>query len=447
MRRLAAALLVLATSGAGGASRFSALAAAAGGTDPAYVKGADLDLLEAVRRIAQKLEALTGRRLGNVIAVRADPDALRSSPPRRRVLPAPASRLAARGRAWEDLGLGGEAAIRAVLETLEADLPGLAIAGQPPRLLVGPDLLRGSRLEPAGEQEAESAVLHATGTTPDEVVVAHALVHLLQLREERSGEGETDTTDRLLARAAWEEGEATLVALLHLFGGLGLQGELLRGRLDPAEVFGGRLLPALPRAAPAASRALLDFVYREGFYRAAEVVRAEGIGALAEVSRRRPVTRDLLHTDRPPIGSSASGGDPSPPAAGLVLADRDEIGEQGIVTLVSSLAGKDDVALVAGDGWTGDTLWRWEPAGRDAAAASAGVTVWSTRWASRADAEEFAYAWRRCVEARLPGAEFAAAGDGALEVEAGDRRYRWWLDAERVSITVAPRAAPRAPGP
>ncbi len=290
-------------------------------------------------------------------------------------------------------------------------------------------------------------MLHATGATPDEIVVAHALVHLLHLQQrERSGEGKPEeTTDRLLARAAWEEGEATLVALLHLFGGLGLQGELLRGRLDPAGVFGGRLLPDLSEAAEAASRALLDFVYREGFYRAAEVARAQGIGALREASRRRPVTRDLLHADRSAVGSAVDEGDLSPPAAGLVLADRDEIGEQGIVTLVSSLTGKDDVALVAGEGWAGDALWRWEPPGPSAAAARAGVTVWLTRWTSRVDAEEFAYAWRRSVEARLPGARFVAAEDGAVVVEGGDRRFRWSLEGGRVRVTVAPRSPSSRP--
>lgn len=438
MRRPAAAVLALVATGAGAGPRCPALAADAGGGEPAYVKGADLELLEAVRQIARKVEELTGRRLGTVIAVRADRDALRSVAPRRAVSIGPASRLAARGRAWEDLGLGGEAAIRAVLEAIEADLPGVAIAGDPPRLLVGPDLLRGSRSAEAAEREADSAVLHATGVTPDEIVVAHALVHLLQLQAENPRAARPDTTDRILARAAWEEGEATLVALLHLFGGLGLERELLRGGLDPAEVLGGRLLPDLSRATPVPARALLDFVYREGFYRAAEVVRAEGIGALARISRLRPVTRDLLHTGRPPAGSLAPAGEPAAPA-GLVLADRDEIGEQGIVTLVSSLTGKDDVALVAGDGWAGDWLSRWEPPADGSGAARAGVTEWLTLWRSPKDAEEFAYAWRRCLERRLPGARvMAAEGGSALTVEGGDRRFHWSLEGERVRLSVAP---------
>lgn len=408
--------------------------------EEAYLQGADLDLLESVRQIARKVESLAGGNLGNVVVVRARGGVL---PPAAdswaRFARLPASRWAARGRAWEDIGLGGEQAIRTVLGTIEDDLPGLRVVSDPPRLVLGPSLLSSSNVGPGSSEEAAtSALLHAIGVSPDEVLVAHGLVHLLQAGRERSGSSRPHTTDRILARAAWEEGEATFVSLLYLFRGLGLTEDLLRGRLDPSEVLGGRLLPQWKRVAAGPAQALLEFVYGEGFYRVAELVRREGIGSLAKAPELRPATADLLHLERAPVRAAPLELEPPQPA-GLELSDQDEVGEQGIVVLVSTVTGKDDIALLAGDGWAGDALWRWEGRERGNEAASSGVTVWLTRWSTRKDAEEFAYAWRRSLEERFPGVRIETGPPGSGRVEASGKLFTWVLEDDRVLVRISPQ--------
>ena len=73
-----------------------------------------------------------------------------------------------------------------------------------------------------------------------------------------------------------------LVALLYLFRGLDLTGVVLEHALDPAEVLGGRLLPAGFAHASGIDRRLLDFVYREGF----EYLETMPMSAIADLALR-----------------------------------------------------------------------------------------------------------------------------------------------------------------
>ncbi len=431
---LAATVVLGAVAATGIAPQESPAPGAPPGQGP-YVKGADLALLQEVRDVARRVERIVGRRLGTVIAVRAGEETFDSARGRRVASWGLESHLPPRGRAWADIGLGDEGTPSALLWVLASDLPGMVLDPVGPRLLVRPDLMSPRDFEAGAEAEAATTVLLATGVRPDETLVAHSLVHLLQSgREDRSRPPET--TDRFLARAAWDEGEAGLVAVLYLFEGLGLRAEVLEGRLDPGEVLGGRLLPDVRQVRSRATQNLLEFVFREGFFRAAGITRAGGMEALQNAARERPTTRDLLHPDRSPLAAKREETEmPAAPPA-MRLLDRDQLGEQAIVALVSALTGKDNLALVAGDGWEGDALFRWEPA--DGTAPASGVTLWITRWASGNDAEEFEFAWRRCLEARFPAGRAVGAGEGSQRMEAGDRTFTWSRTAEELRVRVAP---------
>jgi hypothetical protein len=70
---------------------------------------------------------------------------------------------------------------------------------------------------------------------------------------------------------------------------------------------------------------------------------------------------------------------------------------------VSLLTGKDNLGLIAGDGWEGDALWRFEPGSGSKAQAGEGATIWVTQWKTAEDADDFSYGLERCLQARFPG--------------------------------------------
>jgi hypothetical protein len=118
--------------------------------------------------------------------------------------------------------------------------------------------------------------------------------------------------------------------------------------------------------------------------------------------------------------------------------DQDSLGEQGVVSLVSLLTGKDNLGLIAGDGWVGDALWRFEPSPGSKADADAGATIWMTRWNSEGDADDFAYAFERCLQARFPGEPLEADPvRGGRALRRADRIYRIDKNGLQVTLSVA----------
>jgi hypothetical protein len=87
----------------------------------------------------------------------------------------------------------------------------------------------------------------------------------------------------------------------------------------------------------------------------------------------------------------------------LAAVDRDTLGEQGIVTLVSLVTGKDNLGMIAGDGWLADVVSRFEASAGSKNAGEGGLTVWVSRWKTAEDAADFEYALGRCLQARFPG--------------------------------------------
>jgi hypothetical protein len=382
------------------------------------IKGADPALLQSVRAVADRVAGIVRAPAPRtLIAVRAD-EATRSAEARVRAARLlPAEIAAARGRAWADIGLGMESGPSELVGSLAADLDGIAFDADSRRLLVDPGRLRDDDTKSDPDADAAASLVLTTGVAPDEPVVGHYVAHLIL---DGTPQGAPVTTDALLARSALSEGAANVAALLVLFGGAGLGQEVFSGAVRPDDVLDGRLVPGRLRTASPVVASFLEFVYLDGFAQAGALVRAGDFPRLAAERKTRTTTRDVLHLDRPPAAVAAIPVPDLPGGSGLELVDTDVLGEQGIVTLVSLTTGKDNLGLIAGDGWNGDALFRFEPSG----AGGTGVTVWVGRFVSDEDAKDMAYALHRCLEARFTGETIEIGADGRSTLARADRVYR-----------------------
>ncbi|HKQ62123.1 MAG TPA: hypothetical protein VJS92_12605 [Candidatus Polarisedimenticolaceae bacterium] len=414
------------------------LAAAAAGQAPAPApqgKGADLQLLEEVRRIAGQVERLRGEKFARPpVAVRAPAELRQAAAEIRARAGLSRERLEARGRAWADVGLGDSGSPQALEAVLATDLQAIGFDSSGNRVLVDPERLSPDTAAVEGGEPGQ--LLHLAGVQRDEPVFAHILVHVRQ-RERRGRDHFAETTDGLLAAAAWAEGEANLVAVRYLFDGLGLADDVVRGRMGPASFLEGALVPPVTLDGADVQSSLLHFVYEDGFSHAAERYLAGGWPALDRAMKAGTTTRDLIHGGDPaaPVAIPA----PAPPA-GTRLVDEDTLGEQAVVVLVSTLSGKDNLALQAGDGWAGDRLFRFEAGDKPQAA----TTLWVTRWRSEAEAQDFLYALRRAQVARFAGRAPTAEGGAELWIS-GEREYRIEHAGTEVRLRVGPFTPPPKP--
>jgi hypothetical protein len=401
--------------------------------------GDDPVLLEEVGRIGGRVELVRSQRFVRPpFAVRV-PDEVRNAAVQIRVYGLISrERLAARGRAWADLGLGSAEAPRNLLVALAADLEGMGFDPSGNRLLIAPSRLSTEDFEPTEGEDDPATLLMLTGMRPDAPIVAHLLTHVRQ--HERAGrELFEPTTDGLLAAAAWSEGEANLVAVRYLFAGLQVEEAVMQFVDGPELLLDGALLAPGVGGLPGLESDLLSFVYHDGYRTAAELHARGGWEALDRAMASRRTTRDLMHPDRPPL-AAAEFPAPEPPREDLTLADEDSLGERATVALISLATGKDSLGLMAGDGWAGDRLYRWEAAGRE----QDGLTEWVTRWteagsgSERSPAADFDYALGRALEARHPGAAFSAVEAGVRTLVAGGKLYRIERRAAEVKLRVQP---------
>jgi len=407
---------------------------------------ADEALLSSVRVVASRIAGILHvDRAPGLVALRA-PEATRAAEATARAeRMLPPGIAAARGRAWRDLGLGTEAAPRELVAAIENDLSGMTFDAARKNLLVDSQRLVDDAGHGDPSADPDASVLLATGVAPDEPVAGHYVAHALL---DPPTPDTTLTTDAVLARAAFAEGSANLAALILLFGGVGLESEVVAGGVHPEDALGGRLVSETMHSASPVVAHLLEFVYLDGFAQAALLVKQGGFPRLAQERRQRVSTRDVLHVDRP-AGGPVSIPDTAPPAGlGLAVRDRDTLGEQGIVTLVSLVTGKDNLGLIAGDGWLADVVTRFEAASGGNSDGDAGLTIWVSRWKTTEDAADFDYALVRCLQARFPGE--ALAEDpvrGGRVLVRTDRVYRIDTTGSEVAFKVASPAIDAKIGP
>lgn len=399
------------------------------------VKGADTALLEEVRVLAERIEAMRGQPFERPpVAVRAPAALWNTSAEIRAFSALQRSQLEARGRAWADIGLGNSASPARLMIALAGDLRGIWLDPEHNRVLVAPERLSARDFDPKEQVDGPSAVLMLTGVRRDEPLLAHQLIHVRQ-RERAGGDWLGPTTDVLLARAAWAEGEANLVAVRHLFMGLGLEDQVIELSADPADFLEGDLVPPALEPPSATVEALVRFVYLEGFARAVEAFRQGGWKGVDRAMAGAATTRDLLQPGKPRGERAFCDATAASPAPGLALADLDSLGQQGVIALLATLTGKDNLALIGADGWRGDCLYRWEPA-----TGGAGITDWSTHWSSAEAAADFDYAFGRALEARYPGRPVSESIPGRRVLSLSDGVLRVTRDAAAVRIRVAPGA-------
>jgi hypothetical protein len=184
---------------------------------------------------------------------------------------------------------------------------------------------------------------------------------------------------------------------------------------------------------------LLRFVYLEGYAQATETFRSGGFAALDAAMKSRRTTRDVLHPERAPLTA------PEPPAPerllkGRRLADTDTLGEQAVVVLVARGTGKDNLGLLAADGWVGDTLERWES--ESDATGTRGVTQWTTHWATETDASDFVYAYARVMAARFPAQTIVVDDAGRRRLTSAGRTWTLARKDLTVELRVEPASVP-----
>ncbi len=382
-------------------------AAAQDGGETVHVapKGADLGLLGEIRELARRMVELreTAPALDPPpLAVRATPDLIRISSEIRARSLVPADQMAARCRAWVDLGFRQPEFPTSALNRLAGDIAGVGLDPQGNRLLVDVDRLTDGDFFSEQPNDPTIALLLATGVRPDEPTMVHALMHLVQ--HHRGARTAETTTDALIAAAALQEGEANLVAVMYLFQAMGLQRNILALGYTPDQALNGALTPTALAGAPELDRRVLDFVFMEGFEALSRVWQAGGWEGVDHFIGRSRATHDLIHMDRPPARASP----PEPAVPDLPeryeVRDRDSLGELGVVMLIASLTGKENLGLQAGDGWQADRLIRLEPDD-----GTGGVTVWVTRWRNEKEAEEFLQLYRRGLAETGPAASGAAS--------------------------------------
>jgi hypothetical protein len=407
------------------------------GSTAFLLKGADIHLLGSVRTIADEVERLRRESFDRPpLAVRVPESMRRVAAEIRAYNVLPRERLAARGEAWHDVGLGEPDTAASLLMTLASDLEGVGFDPAGNRLLVSPDRLTEKDFlseEPAlAQQENATVLMMMTGVRPDEPLVAHMLMHVRQ-RERTGGDSLQPMTDQLLARTAWAEGEANLVAVRYLFSGLNLADEVIVSGLDPGDFLDGGLLPPHLMWRPGPLGGLLRFVYLDGFAMAVEWYGRGGWQGLSAAMTYGTTTRDVLHPERAGRKIPAFAA-PGPPAIdGVRLADEDSLGEQGIVVLISTLTDKDNLALQAADGWNGDRLYHWQgPEGGPV------MTQWITRWVSPEEAADFEYGYTRALRARFTDGALLEVAPGSFLLEAPDRVYRVVRNGREVEIRVTP---------
>lgn len=403
-------------------------------------EGGDAQMSEEIQRIVSQVERMRGEKFSPSVSAARLPDDMKQIAAEIRAMSVlDDSRLEARGRAWVDLGLTPTVeAPRRLLATLSSDIRGVGADPQKAQLFIGPELLRPEDFEPSGKEDDPATILMLTGIRRDAPLIAHALMHLRQ--RQRDGRDHLDaTTDRLLAGAAWAEGEANFIAVRYLFAGMRLDEEALALVRDPSQLLDGMLLPPASERYSAVERGILEFIYLGGYERVAELHRAGGWDAVMSERKLRSHTRDLMHPEREPLSAERPSIEARPPGAGWTLVDQDTLGERVSAMLISSVTGKDGLALRAADGWRHDRLLRWERAGGGA------ITEWITEWMGTPDqpqpsaeksAADFAAAIGRALEARFPERERNQIEEGVFTLLTADRLFRVEQRGSRVRVEI-----------
>jgi len=250
-----------------------------------------------------------------------------------------------------------------------------------------------------------------TGFDPaGELLVAHELTHALQ--DQHYGiptdpEPLTDThSDRVLARRAVLEGDATLAGFAYVVHGR-LDDQLLTRLETEVQKLPAQLAAELPNV-PEVIRATLAFQYDDGMAFTVRAFKQGGWPAVDQLHRDPPLsTEQVLHPERyygtrdPPL-EIALRGTAAFERGGWHCILADTLGELDIRSLFTRVFPPARAAELAA-GWGGDRLRAFEHDDEL-------LLVWMTAWDSEADAIDFAAA----LPSAAPHARIERRGTRAL---------------------------------
>jgi hypothetical protein len=235
-----------------------------------------------------------------------------------------------------------------------------------------------------------------------EGVAVHELTHALQDQYfdlDAFLDPALDSGDRLLARAALVEGDATAVMIDHARRIAGLPKLAVEEDISPLLAEIGMPLAGQvdTSGTPQALQRMLVFPYSAGLSFVHRLLREGGYAAVNEAYRRPPEsTQEILHPDLYLARKKSPSVKPEelePPASGGELLYTDTIGEFGISALLAPVLQSDSLAEKAALGWSGDLAGVFKtPSGM--------VVSWRTVWESDEDAREFTRAFTQCAELR-----------------------------------------------
>jgi len=281
-----------------------------------------------------------------------------------------------------------------------------------------------------------------------ELLVAHELTHALEDQHwgiPTESEPLADSHgDRLLARRALLEGDATLASFAYVTKSPLDAGTIAR-IADELKGVHAELAARYPDV-PEVVRAALAFEYDQGTSFAGWALAAGGWPAVDRAEADPPEsTEQVLHPARyfglrdHPV-AIALGGTERLEAQGWTRVYEDTLGELDVRTLALTRLSGADAARVA-DGWGGDRL-------RALARGDDLVIVWMTAWDSPADAAEFADAMPRVlpdarIERRTDRVLVLVGPAGGLDLAALARRV--WRATQSSPRTSAACGATRSP--
>lgn len=268
-------------------------------------------------------------------------------------------------------------------------------------------------------------------------VAVHELTHALQDQHynlETFIDDINFSTDRLLARAALVEGDATAVMLDY-------QRELMQqvplSQIEKVDSFVlqtilGMALSTSQDRVPESLKAALLFPYASGIRFVHSLLRK---GGYAEVSRafvHPPAsTEEILHPEKFRVAGSESSSpadqDFSPLLKGERIKYGDTLGEFSIAALLSGSSISKERAAVAAAGWGGDRVVVAGPENRES-------IFWITRWDTKEDAQEFYDCYREFLT--IQGSAVQQAEDSQIQIRIDSRLVRLELQGQTVTAVV-----------
>ncbi len=259
--------------------------------------------------------------------------------------------------------------------------------------------------EDSAVKEANRVLIENFGISLEDFAIFHELEHALidqNFPMKSFMDRPSMSMDRKLATLAVLEGDAYLTSLIFLYRPMGMESEVIMKDLAVPEVISRRYIPATQDEnvlSPQYFVSTLLFPVIQGVDFMRAIYREKGWDGMNSVLSSPPVsTEQILH----PKKYRSAQDDPKETSLRSILSKvgnkwseiaRDTLGEFRIYLLIDRILGKEDTALLASEGWGGDTYQLFESERGEK------ILSLATVWDSEKDAHEFWDAYSRSLQA------------------------------------------------